>query len=239
MIPTLSKTLLIALPRAPLLALLGAALLAACAREAPPPPYTAPPASSGATGPSAYGTPPTPPLGAEPAPAPGETAEQAPPTPKPSGGAGPTTGAGGIGLPVTARFVEGKPDLIEVSIRDAQPADQVELVAPSGAATAAFELDRERVTMAPTAPTGVEWGFGITGGSSSGVQPRLGVGIPIFGQPSPPTPREEVLSTARIKVPDMAAYRAQWRHWILRILFGTKGPSPRKMEMAAPAPPAT
>jgi hypothetical protein len=231
MIPTVSKTLPIALSRAPLLALFGAALLAACAREAPPPAYAAPPASAGTTAPSADGAPRTTPLGAEPAPAPGESAEQAPPTP-------PSSGAGGIGLPVTARFVAGKPDLIEVSIRDAQPADHVELVAPDGAATAAYQLDRERVTMAPTAPTGVQWGFGISGGSSSGVQPRLGVGIPIFGQPSPPTPREEMLSTARIKVPDMAAYRAQWRHWVIRILFGTEGPSPRKMEMAAPAPPA-
>lgn len=223
--------------RLPLLALVGVAFLAACAEETPPA-YSVSFPASGTPGGSAYDTPRMTPLGAEPAPTVGEARDQASPAaPQTPLGASPAPPTGGIRFPVTARFVEGRPDLIEVSIRDAQPTDRVELVAPDGTVTAAYQLDRERVATTEAAPSGFNFGVGVTGGSSSGVQPSVGIGFPIFGRTPTAQPREEVRSVARIKVADMAAYRADWQRWIVRILFGTKGPSPRKMEMAAPAPP--
>ena len=85
--------------------------------------------------------------------------------------------------------------------------------------------------------TGFNFGVGVSGGSSSGVQPSFGIGFPIFGGAPNSPQRDEVRTKALIKVPDMTAYRADWQHTIVRIYLGEKSVSPRKMEMAAPSPP--
>jgi hypothetical protein len=232
-------------------ALLGWLALAACAEEsqpAPPPPAQtlAPGQSPNAT---AYDSIATTPLGSEPAqpattvgtqpmaPAPlPQTATSAPSSNK-LGTASVNQGAGGILLPVTTRFLSDRPNTIEVSIQDAQAADRVQLVMPDGSAVDAYQLDREFTHATDTGSTGVSLGVGVSGGSSSGVQPSVGFGFPLFGGTPQSPQRDEVNTKARILVPDMAAYRANWQHAILRIYLGEKSISPRKMEMAAPAPP--
>jgi hypothetical protein len=148
-----------------------------------------------------------------------------------------TQGAGGILLPVTAKFLDDRPGVIEVSIRDAQAADRVQLGAPDGSLADASQLDREFLLAQDTGSSGFNFGVGVSGGSSSGVQPSFGIGFPLFGGAPNSPQRDEVQTKALIQVPDMAAYRANWRHMIIRIYLGEKSVSPRKMEMAAPSPP--
>jgi hypothetical protein len=146
-------------------------------------------------------------------------------------------GAGGVILPVTARFLSDQPDTIEVSIRDAQAADRIQLVAPDGMITDAYQVDREFLRATDSGYSGFNLGVGVSGGSSSGVQPAFGIGFPIFGGAPNSPQRDEVHTKALIRIPDMAAYRANWQRMVLRIYLGEKSASPRKMEMAAPPPP--
>jgi hypothetical protein len=234
--------------RAVLPALFGWLALAACADNNPPPPAPtlSPGQSANAT---AYDSIATTPLGSEPAQTPTTVGRQPmAPAPMPQTATSPlpsnkpgtpsiNQGAGGILLPVTARFLIDRPNTIEVSIRDSQPADRVQLVAPDGSTTDAYQFEREFLHAADTGTSGIDVGVGVSGGSSSGVQPSFGIGFPIFGGAPRSPQRDEVQSKALILVPDMAAYRANWRHMILRIYLGEKSASPRKMEMAAPSPP--
>ena len=231
-----------------LLALLGGLALAACADENPPPAAQtlSPGQSPNAT---AYDSIATTPLGSEPAqPSPTVGAQRMAPAPLPQTATSPTSsnkpgtpsinqGAGGILLPVTARFLSDRPSTIDVSIQDTQAADRVQLVMPDGTTTDAYQLDREFIHATDTGSTGISMGVGVSGGSSSGVQPSVGFGFPLFGGTPRSSQRDEVHSKALILVPDMAAYRANWQHTILRIYLGEKTVSPRKMEMAAPSPP--
>jgi hypothetical protein len=229
-------------------ALLGWLALAACADDKPPPaaPTLSPGQSANAT---AYDSIAMTPLGSEPAQTPTTVGQQPmAPAPLPQTATSPSSsnkpgtpsidqGAGGILLPVAARFLIDRPNTIEVSIRDAQAADRVQLVMPDGSATDAYQLDREFIHATDTGSTGFSLGVGVSGGSSSGVQPSVGFGFPLFGGTPRSPQRDEVHSRALILVPDMAAYRANWQHAILRITLGEKSISPRKMEMAAPSPP--
>ncbi|MGH6879742.1 hypothetical protein [Hypericibacter sp.] len=229
-------------------AFLALLALAACAEDkAPPPAATLSPGQSPNA--SAYDSTATPPMGSEAtktAPTIGSQSMAPAPLPQtatssPSNTPGTPSidqGAGGILLPVTAKFLVDRPDMIEVSIRDAQAADRVQLVAPDGGLADAFQLDRETIHAQDTGSSGFNFGVGVSGGSSSGVQPSFGIGFPLFGGAPNSPQRDEVQTKALIKVPDMAAYRANWQHTIVRIYLGEKSVSPRKMEMAAPAPPS-
>ncbi|HWA43754.1 MAG TPA: hypothetical protein VHA10_11125 [Hypericibacter adhaerens] len=233
------------------LALLAGMALAACADDTPPP------APSQVTGPgqsantTAYDSLNTVPMGSQPAQPAAPLAQQPlAPAPPPQNIAPPANpdntpgapsipqGAGGIYLPVTARFLIDRPQTIEVSIRDAQPADRVQLVAPDGSVIDAYQLDREFIQATESGPSGFNMGVGVSGGSSSGVQPSFGIGFPIFGSAPRSPQRDEVQTKALIRVADMAAYRANWQKMVLRMYMGEKSVSPRKMEMAAPAPPS-
>ena len=46
-----------------------------------------------------------------------------------------------------------------------------------------------------------------------------------------------MVSTALVRVPDIAAYRAQWQRWKVRVTLG-EGAGQRVIETVAPAPPA-
>lgn len=228
-------------------------LLAACAEDAPPPASSdAAPAPSDAAelaplgsvsagaspDVSAYDVQPKPPAGAVPNTV-GTAYEQqdAPPDPLPEQiPSGPVSG--GIDYPVTASFVSGHPTIIEVSVRDRQPVDSVELIAPGGAATAAYQLDRNTERVAVADDDGLDMGVAVVGGSSGGVRTGIGIGIPLFGWSDSPPPQDEVVSRARILLPDPTAYRTDWKRYVIRIHLGGTGPSARKMEMAAPQPPA-
>jgi hypothetical protein len=223
--------------------------LAACADDKPPPPAaTVSPGQS--TNATAYDSVATTPMGSEPAqtartvgsqpmaPAPLPQTATSPASSNTPGSPSISQGAGGILLPVTAKFLLDRPGTIEVSIRDEQAADRVQLVAPDGSVADAYQLDRNFIHAEDSGSSGFNFGVGVSGGSSSGVQPSFGIGFPIFGGAPNSPQRDEVQTKALIRVPDMAAYRANWQHTTVRIYLGDKSVSPRKMEMAAPAPPS-
>lgn len=235
------------IPR-PLAAVLVAGLLAACASEPPPAGFssdpvtvsTAPTTASppvGSVDASAYDAVAPAPIGTTPNTVAAESQrnEMPPPLP-PVGSTSGTSTAGGIDYPVTATFVPGYPDILEVQIRDDQAASEVALVAPGGATTAAYQLDTTKQVIVPEEDSGVNFGVGVAGGSDGDVRTGIGIGFPIFGSAAPPKPETEVLTRARVRIADLAAYRADWQRWVLRVMFDVGRSTERKMEIVAPQP---
>ena len=148
--------------------------------------------------------------------------------------AGNTSGGGSISQPVTTAFAPGSADVIEVQVTDPLPVQQAELHAPDGRIFLAYQIDHDRVRQerGGYSPFGI--GLGVFGGSASHVGTSVGIGLPFGG--IEPAPREpQVMSLARIRVEDMAAYRTSWPGWKLRLRLGDA--NPRFMELPAPRPP--
>jgi hypothetical protein len=131
-------------------------------------------------------------------------------------------------------FAEGSADLIEVRLDDRQPIETAELLAADGTAIAAGKISSDRTTTS-TEDSGLGIGVAVEGGSS-GVHTDIGLGVPLFGTRQP-SPIESFQSRALVRVPDMAAYRAGWQHWVLRLLLGSRTGTERQVELRAPSPP--
>jgi hypothetical protein len=141
--------------------------------------------------------------------------------------------------PVVTSFSESEQDTVKVQVTDPQPVTRVELAAPDGRVFLASQIDREHLTHQggyygqPTVGVGVGGGSGCCWGGS-GVGVGVGFGFPLGDAREPDYP-VGVSSTALIHVQDMAAYRAQWQQWKVRIYLG-EGANERIVEVAAPAP---
>lgn len=140
----------------------------------------------------------------------------------------------GISNPVAARFATESGDRIEVSVADSQPVESAELIAPGGATTAAYQIDRSK-TVTEDGGGAPSVGVGVFGGSSGHVGTSIGIGFPLFGDDAPEDP--VIDSRVLILVPDMAAYRAGWQDYRLRLHLGTTETNRRIMEIPAPRPP--
>jgi hypothetical protein len=79
--------------------------------------------------------------------------------------------------------------------------------------------------------------FGLTGGSASGLNPSLAVGIPIFSgsgdDHAPPTQTQ-----ANFKLPDVADYRDNWQLYRVVMLFEPGTAGEERLEMLPPHPDA-
>jgi len=148
------------------------------------------------------------------------------------------TPAGTPENPVVTSFSESETDTLIVQVTDRQPLIQAELASPDGQIFTAHQIDRERLSRGgggyyydqPTVGVGV----GGSSGGNVGVGTGIGIGFPLGGGSSAPRdPRVE--STAKIRVPDMAAYRGRWQQWKVRVTLG-EGGSRRVIEVAAPPP---
>jgi hypothetical protein len=140
--------------------------------------------------------------------------------------------------PYAAAFAPEFPDLIQVSVRDARPVTAARLVAPDGTFYEAYAIDTERSRTGGGGGWGVSPSVGVgVGGGSGGVSTGIGIGFPIFGGGGAPA-RSEVRSTARIRVTDMAAYRANWEKSELRVTIG-EGSEAHDVVIPAPQPPAS
>lgn len=139
-----------------------------------------------------------------------------------------------ISSPVAAAFAGDAADRIEVTVSDSQPVESAELVAPDGTATAAYQIDRSKTVEEGGGPE-PSVGVGVFGGSSGHIGTSVGINIPVgrSGAPSDPV----IDSRALIRVPDMAAYRAGWTGYRLRLHLGTTETNRRVMEIPAPRPP--
>jgi hypothetical protein len=135
----------------------------------------------------------------------------------------------------TAGFLAGSPDMVEVTLEDRQPIEKAELLAPDGTRLAADRISSDR-TVTRMDQDGLGIGIAAEGGSSDSVDTDVGVSLPLFGT-AQPSPAEAYDSRALIRVPDMAAYRASWPRWTLRLLLGSPTGTERKVELPAPRPP--
>ena len=131
----------------------------------------------------------------------------------------------------------GIADTIVVEALESLPLRAAQLVAPNGAITAASNID---VDAAPRFATG-QWAAGdpwrtsltSNGGPSVLTLQHGEAGAALRS-------REEVLatvSTADIPLPDPVAYRRDWRHYRVRLSFGTPPGQVESREFAAPQPP--
>jgi hypothetical protein len=144
------------------------------------------------------------------------------------------------GAPIAAAFVPGYPPQIEVRILDRQPAERVALVTPDGRVLPAPGIETSRVYQRSGGdgyfPFYPSLGVGIWGGSGGHVGTGFGIGLPLGGIDYGPAGDEQVVSVARLFPDDLAAYRATWQRWTIRIQIGTPATIVRKVEIAAPRP---
>lgn len=140
-----------------------------------------------------------------------------------------------ISRPVNAQFASQalSEDRVEVTAIDRQAMESAELVAPDGTAIAAYQIDRNRTVVDGDGPR-PSVGVGVFGGSSGHIGTSVGIGFPLFGADDPDEP--VIDSRALIRVPDMAAYRAVWQTYRVRLRFGPPE-NERVMELPAPRPP--
>jgi hypothetical protein len=139
---------------------------------------------------------------------------------------------------VTIGFVDGTPTpTIEVFSRGRPLAGAV-LVEPSGRQTAAPVVERDTVYADPYGyGYGPSVGVGVGGGSWNGGSWRgggVGLGMPLGGGGAPQPVQTSM--RARIAVPDMAFYRANWEKTIVRVTFGTDPANNVIADIPAPAP---
>ena len=135
----------------------------------------------------------------------------------------------------TAGFLAGSADTVEITLEDRQPIEKAELLAPDGTTLAADRVSSDR-TVTHMDDDGLGIGIAAQGGSSDPVHTDVGVSLPLFGTRQP-SPAEAYDSRALIRIPDMAAYRAGWQRWTLRLLLGSPTGTERKVELPAPRPP--
>ena len=135
-----------------------------------------------------------------------------------------------------ATFAPEAADLLLVEVRDEDPVRSARLVAPGGAAIEAHAIDTNRTRGAGGGGFYPSVGVGVGTGSNSGVSTGVGIGFPIFGGGGG-SRRTEYESVARIRIPDLAAYRANWQNYELRVTLG-EGAEEHEVVIPAPEPPA-
>jgi hypothetical protein len=127
------------------------------------------------------------------------------------------------------------PGTIEVRTAAERELTLADLVSPGGEAIAARRIDSS-VRRAAQAAARPEIGVGVEGGSGSGVDPSISIGVPVLGLFRRPPPAI-VESIALIDAPAEAPARPDWPRWILRLRFGPAGPDAVYREL--PAPPSS
>ncbi len=123
-------------------------------------------------------------------------------------------------------------EIIVIALDDVRSFDAAALVAPDGSEIAAFQIDRDREISRDAVQPSV--GTGVSGGSG-GFGVGVGLSFPL-GNDDP----DEIgyRSVAKIRVPDMPAYRAGWQDWVLRIHQPAEDIwNERTLELPAPEPP--
>ena len=133
-------------------------------------------------------------------------------------------------------FSSDTPDVLLIQVDDDQPVTGARLAAPDGTVSEAYSIDTDRQPGSPSPGIFPSVGVGVSGGSSSNISTGVGLSFPIFGA-SGPAPHVHYRSTARIRVPDMAAYRANWQKTEVRITMG-EGSAVHEVVIVAPKPPA-
>ncbi|MGH6894236.1 MAG: hypothetical protein ACREEP_18470 [Dongiaceae bacterium] len=151
------------------------------------------------------------------------------------GGVG--SGGGGANVPygADAYFLTDDPTVIELTVRDALPAARVFLIDPTGARTAAFDIQRDKQIYQSDSGPQPSVGVGVTGGSSGRVSTGIGIGFPIFSSGRSNYTSGVIDSRAKVRVGNPVLYRETWQRWKLRIELDD-GRNSRALEMVPPRP---
>ena len=132
---------------------------------------------------------------------------------------------------VLSGFFSDDKHTIEVAVTAEKPANRIELIAPDGRVFPAERVAHRRWTR-KNAADDPGFGVGIFGGNS-GIGTAVGIGIPIaIGGGA--ARRFWTRSEAELTIVDLAAYRADWRRWRIRVTFDDPQ---RDVIVPAPAPP--
>jgi hypothetical protein len=114
-------------------------------------------------------------------------------------------------------FDPAKPDLLQVALRDPQLVASAELIDSESNHLPVAAIAHGNESLPATQ------------------QPETGRASPMLASASSPPPAERmVTSRFTIKIPDMAAYRANWDRWKFHVIMADA----REMEFQAPKPPA-
>lgn len=151
------------------------------------------------------------------------------------GGGGGYGGTVDVPYGTDAHFLASDPTVIEVSVRDPLPAARVFLIDPTGAETAAFDIQRDkRIYQSDSGPR-PSIGVGVGGGSSGHVSTGIGIGFPIFSDSGPSQTSAVIDSTAKVRISNPVLYRETWQSWKLRVELDD-GVSKRVLETLPPKP---
>lgn len=126
----------------------------------------------------------------------------------------------------------GSPDLIEVRVgEDDAVVQEVWLRGPDGEAASGLRVPNESSGTGGGSIGRPEVALGATGGSSSGVKPYVGVGLPLFTS-APPARRGEALYL--IPVPAAFARPSGRAGWTIEVRY--RDARHRSQSLAIPAP---
>jgi len=131
-------------------------------------------------------------------------------------------------MAVSARLAAPPAEAVEVEVGNIPPGRRIErvvLIDAEGARHPAPALVRLR-TSEGGLTSGPSLGVGLTGGSSSGVNPSISLGWNVSGaEPA----REGQRVEARVPIPDPAAYLANASRWRVEIGFTELDGEPRTL----------
>ena len=143
-------------------------------------------------------------------------------------------GYGGTQYSSEAHFMGSDPTVIEVKIRDPLPVTHAVLVDPTGAETAAYDIQRDRQTYYSDGGARPSVGVGVGGGSSGNFGTGIGIGFPIYSGGSRYA-SDVTESIAKIKIDNPVIYRSTWQSWKVRAELGD-GADKRTIEITPPKP---
>lgn len=137
--------------------------------------------------------------------------------------------------PITASIPATMPNRIDVTVHDPLPVSGARLVDPRGVEIVAARIDHDRIAYKGGSTGWPRLGFGISGGSSSGVSTGFGIGFPLFPQTSTAAGS---INESRFSfvIPDIGAYDTSWQRWKIHIDL-SDGVNTRSFETLPPAPP--
>ena len=151
------------------------------------------------------------------------------------GGVGSGSSSSNVPYGANAHFLASDPTVIEVTVRDPLPAARVTLIDPTGAQTAAYDIQRDKQIYHSDYGPRPSVGVGVFGGSSGHISTGVGIGFPIFSSGQSNYTAAVVDSTAKVKISNPVLYRESWQRWKLRVEF-EDGSNARTIEMVPPKP---
>ena len=132
-----------------------------------------------------------------------------------------------------AAFTGPAANMVEVVVTHVPPGTEVEriaLIGPSGQDIMAREMTLVRVKEGAAVVPG--YAVGASGGSSSGVDPYLGLGLSFWVFDDPEAEGDRF--TARIPLPDPQAYHAEAERWQVEVRSRDAAGTPQVLTIPAP-----